>query len=150
MELTKEQTKLCNKKLEIKDILVKPGMGNKVYVSGTYIKNKLNEIFGVGGWGYTSELNSIYGPTDKSDKALLGYMARVTLTIGDLIISDVGTGEITFSKNDTFKIPKMDQIDKARKGSVTDGVKRCAVNLGSAFGLNIVKDAKDYGIIKNE
>ena len=38
--------------------------------------------------------------------------------------------------------------DKARKGAITDGLKRCAVNLGSAFGLNIVEDAEAYGLLK--
>ncbi len=72
-------------------------------------------------------------------------MAKVTLIVKDskgneLVLNDIGTGQL--SMND------YSNEDKARKGSITDGLKRCAVNLGATFGLHIVEDAKKHKVIK--
>ena len=141
MKLTQEQIKLCNKSLDKKDIhAIGTGSFKKVYVKGNYVKNKLNEVFGIGNWSYTYELSAMKSQNAKLNiTELVGYMAKVTLTIKqngeELVLNDIGTGQL--SKND------YGNEDKARKGAITDGLKRCAVNLGATFGLNIVEESEN-------
>ena len=112
LKVTQEEA--CNESLKKDDILI-IGQGNfqKVYVSGAYIRGKLNEIFGVGNWNDTDELTKIKGYDIKLDKEkLTGYMAKVTLNIYDsegniMTYQDIGTGEL---KNSYFM-----EEDKARK-----------------------------------
>ena len=135
--LTKEQNDKCNKAVPKEHIkTIGSGSFKKVYVSGHYVKHMLNEVFGVGMWSYTYTLNNIKIYDKVFDKEVKkGYLAHVELTIKDkdnneLILKDIGTGELSSTR--------FNEEDKAIKGAVSDGLKRCAVNIGEAFGLNIM------------
>lgn len=109
------------------------------YLSGAYVINRLNEVLGQGNWGYDIyELNNVFeGEIEQSNGTAYttSYIARVllTVTVGELktTFTDVGYGDGTDKKS------KGKAHELATKEAVTDGLKRCAKNLGISMGLGL-------------
>lgn len=115
------------------------GGGRKLaYLEGWYIINRLNEVFGPGNWAYMSQAQVVHEGkvTDRygKEKFTAHYTAFVRLTVtfpGGLQteFTDYGYGDGT----DTNSAGKCHEL--AVKEAVTDGIKRCAKNLGMSMGL---------------
>lgn len=115
------------------------------YLEGWYVIDRLNKVIGHGRWSNDVELTKLYEGTIKDkygkDVYTVHYMAKVTLYIKglsgepdgnrfyDTHYNDVGYGDGT-DKTNPGKAHEL-----AIKEAVTDGLKRCAKNLGMSMGL---------------
>lgn len=113
----------------------------------------LTKIFGFTGWDkQVTELVEVYRGVATTSKGkevpAITYRAQVRLTIKCLhgvpikTIEDVGTGT---SPN----LPKIgDAVDFAAKNAVSYAVKRCAKDLGDAFGLSLYNDGQRDALVR--
>lgn len=106
------------------------------YVSGYYVVKRLNEVLLPGNWSYGAEVSLISSgvlQTNRGDTHSTHYMAKVRLVavVGGkpTEFTDYGYGDGT-DKSNPGKSHEL-----AIKESVTDGLKRCAKNLGMSLGL---------------
>lgn len=103
------------------------------YVDGLYVKLTLNDIFGPHRWDYeivALERAASPAPTQ------CDYIAKVKLTVTwadgtKTSKEDVGYG------NTVVKDANRLTVELAVKEAVTDGLKRAAVSLGTAFGAGL-------------
>lgn len=115
------------------------GQGRKLdYVSSYYVISQLNRILGPNNWGYTSEVTKLHEGTieDRYGKPVhtVHYTAKVRLAVkfpdGETTeYGDYGYGD------GTDKVNPGKAHELAIKESITDGLKRCAKNLGNRIGL---------------
>lgn len=126
-----------NAKIPRDVISQREGGGRKLsYLEGWYVIDRLNEVLGIGNWEYDSSVYLIHaGQVDGRSGPVhsVHYKARVMLTaqIGDKRVNfvDYGYGD------GTDKVNPGKAHELAIKESVTDGIKRCAKNLGMSLGL---------------
>lgn len=114
------------------------GGGRKLsYLPGHYVIDRLNKVIGQGNWGYDSNINLLFSGViqDKygNDVNTVHYSGRVTLVVTidgrQVVFTDYGYGDGT-DKTNPGKAHEL-----AIKEAVTDGLKRCAKNLGMSMGL---------------
>jgi len=112
--------------------------GKYHYLEGWFVIDRLNQVLGQGNWNYEIvKLEKTYETQiEKNGKKgrALSYLATIklsgVLTEGrSFAFIDVGAG-----KGIDYGIGT-DADESAAKEAVTDGVKRCAKNLGMSFGL---------------
>ena len=119
------------------------GAGGKEYsyLETNEVINQHNRIFGHGNWYYRVKA----GPTlyqvehvDANTGAIRRgeyYAALVALYVFDReMFSDEGFGLVDQMKPGTSMHVVLENHEKARKGSVSDGLKRCSRGLGNQFG----------------
>jgi hypothetical protein len=130
---TEDQIKLLNTPPKPDEIEKKQGLS---YLKGQAAIVKANRIFGIGNWSYKQvgpiEITDTGVNNSKSNRIYL-VSATVELTV---------RGCETFVEQGDCEAQGMGapSISMARKGAVTDGVKRCLKNFGPAFGLNLYFD----------
>jgi hypothetical protein len=128
-----------------RDVISKREGGNGrslSYLEGHYVIDRLNKVLGQGNWSYdTEEMRLVHSGTiqDKygKDTHTVHYVSKIRLTVHSfqtpsgqpLSFSDFGYGDGSDKQN----IGKAHEL--AVKEAVTDGVKRCAKNLGMSMGL---------------
>jgi recombination DNA repair RAD52 pathway protein len=116
------------------------GGGRKLsYLSGWYVIDRLNKVLGIGNWAYTSDADLLH--TDTTNMTV-HYKAKVRLAVkfpnGETTeFSDYGYGD----GSDKYKIGKAHEL--AIKEAVTDGIKRCAKNLGMSLGLALYDKSQE-------
>lgn len=122
------------------------------YLSNFYVIKRLNETLGQGNWSYRiQELTKVFEGTlkDRFDKPVnhVSYTAQVELFFRGLptdgkydgiYFVDVGYGDGTDKANPG----KAHEL--AVKEAVTDGVKRCAKNLGMSLGLALYDKDQEF------
>ena len=121
-----------------------------------------NEIFGIGGWGYTVEELTFLGtePVSRNGRSgfRAGYRAVVKVTVHGrpgrhnqvpsvmptppTTFSDVGFGDAVDYSGSTISVQEL-----AMKEAVSDAVKRALKNLGDQFGLGLY-DAERRGDVE--
>lgn len=142
--LNQEQRKFLNSDLPASAVMSRQGKGGSEdlqYVSGFYVFDTLNEVFGPGSWGISSvELTKV--SEDKSEKGSprVAYLARVVLHIEGIEGNRETGGYFEWRSTDVGYGSGVDKDpgaahEKAAKEAVTDGVKRCARALGRRMGL---------------
>lgn len=107
------------------------GASKLSYLEGWYVIDRLNKTIGQGNWAYTADAQVAH--VDVENKSV-HYTAKVRLAVkfpsGETTeFSDYGYGD----GSDKYKIGKAHEL--AIKEAVTDGIKRCAKNLGMSLGL---------------
>ena len=115
-------------------VMTKPGSTGAAYLPGWYVIDHANRVFGHDGWSFrVLEIREVFsgrkGPAEGAN-VLGAYEALVEVTVQGVVRQDVGL--------DSFDDPPhavLAGIDKARKGCVTDGLKRCFRTFGMGFGL---------------
>lgn len=132
------------------------GFGGRTlsYLEGWYVIDRLNRVFGQGNWSYAADVSLIrfdelekdYG--QKKQKFFSAhYMAKVKLRVNienkegitlPVEFSDYGYGDGT----DRAIPGKAHEL--AIKESVTDGLKRCAKNLGMSMGLALYDKSQEF------
>lgn len=109
------------------------------YVTGRYVKEALNQFFGPLGWGY--EVIDQY--RDSTDERSARWFVHVRLSVtvdGNTTTRDglaVGHGLLEGRKGPVSPGRANEVWDFAAAEAVTDAIKRAAVSLGGAFGLNL-------------
>lgn len=116
------------------------------YVPGWYVIDRLNKIIGQGNWQYEAEdITRVYEGTTTNKRNQTGravaYTAKVRLTVefGEKIVSfvDIGAGKGTDFNSG------LEADESAVKEAVTDGLKRCAKNLGMSMGLALYDKSQE-------
>lgn len=136
--LSKETIDKLNKPLDRDRIKHRQGGGGMqlAYIPGHDAIDRANALFGFGSWGYdilNVELVSVPG----EDGSVVGgyYAARVRLTVQDCVpITEEGVCPIQSGRNPRAII---DAHDMARKGAVTDAMKRALRCFGDQFGNSL-------------
>jgi hypothetical protein len=149
--------------------LVDIGGGKKAaYLEGEYIRLVLNLLVGQGMWELKTKLDKheitnikkdIYeGRGDQRRKVREDDWVSISAIVHTSLViyardgsSDTRIYEAT-TVGDGMCDPKKgisDALDKAIKSAETDGLKRCAINLGKVFGLDINNKVKPSGMPKN-
>lgn len=153
MSKTIEQVRQeLNAKLSSEDVSEREGGNGRTlsYVSSYYVIDRLNQILGQGNWSYdTEEMRLVHSGAEEAygkTKFVAHYIAKVHLiaTIGDKVaqFSDYGYGDGT-DKGSAGKAHEL-----AAKEAATDGLKRCAKNLGMKLGLALYE--KEQSNVEDE
>lgn len=121
------------------------------YVSGFYIFDEMNRIFGPGKWGYhIGDLSLVVDEMRKNRKGqeqhTVQYLAQVTLNLGP-VASD---SEVTWDHTQAIRDVGfgsgfgLTAHEDAAKEAVTDAVKRCCRVLGRRLGLALYDKEQRY------
>lgn len=130
------------------------------YLDGKYVIQTLNRLFGYGNWGY--EATAITDMALDPDVLIpVAVSANVSLWVTfpggkTATFADTGFGENVkpsywddTQKKRIYKDRTWSGYEMARKGAVTDALKRAAANLGDQFGLSL-KGSDGDGVANNE
>lgn len=104
------------------------------YVTGRYVKAKLNELFGWDGWDFI--IINFKHATPEAPRAHCQGRLRVTVRGTHITRDGVAQGYGTI-KDDTSQDRINQVLDFADAEAITDCLKRCAVSLGEQLGLSL-------------
>lgn len=115
------------------------------YLETWYVIDRLNQVLGQGNWTYSSEVSCVRDgilKTQNGETNSVHYIARVRLVVNIGVntpnFTDYGYGDGT-DKNNPGKAHEL-----AVKEAVSDGLKRCAKNLGRSMGLALYDKTQEY------
>lgn len=113
------------------------------YISHQAIRVNLIRIFGYGNWSFNTFdptfLHEEQKPT-KAGRTNYHVIYRVTGKL-DVTFDDGRTATFTETAVDKAQHPELEQAhDNAVKGAASMALRRCAMNLGSPFGLGLYFD----------
>ena len=136
MTFTKEQTEQLNQPIDPKVVAFRQqGSMQLAYLESWYVINEANRIFGFDGWqSETVQLDCV-----QSDEFCVTYIAKVRVTIGDVIREGVGAGH---GKGKSVNLG--DKHESAVKEAESDARKRAFMQLGSQFGLSLYDRTKAW------
>jgi DNA repair and recombination protein RAD52 len=136
--LDKEITDLLDKPLDPNRVKHRAGGGGMslAYLKGHNVIDQANDIFGFGAWGYDILMVELVNISGDGGEVVGGYYAaRVRLTVAGCVpITEEGVCPIQEGRNPRAKI---DAHDMARKGAVTDAMKRAFRCYGDQFGNSL-------------
>ena len=142
MTFTKEQTEQLNQPIDPKVVAYRQqGSMQLAYLESWYVINEANRIFGFDGWqSETVQLDCV-----QSDEFCVTYIAKVRVTIGDVIREGVGAGH---GKGKSVNLG--DKHESAVKEAESDARKRAFMQLGSQFGLSLYDRTKAWKNLKKD
>lgn len=155
-KFTDEQTKLLQEDLKKSVTSQRKQSGTTLsYIEGHHAINEANRIFGFDGWSLHVDSLQVMGSDEitigmqKKPGHIVGVMATVTITVGDVSRTDVGYGT-------DRKTNKSEAFELAGKEAVTDAMKRALRTFGNQFGnalydkaqTNVVDDTKTKATTK--
>lgn len=154
MALTPEQRRLLGEPLDARAVAQRKQAGQTLsYLEGHFMIAQANRIFGFDGWGYTVDRVDM---TPMPDGRGVLYSAAVSVLVdGCGLRQDVGCAVIrntTVNENGAQRerdnVNNPDQHDLARKGAVTDALKRALRSYGDQFGNGLYdKDSTIHTVI---
>lgn len=118
------------------------------------VRRTLIRIFGFGGWDLTTKDLALvreieHPPAQEGGKPrwTVVYRAEVRLTIKNPDGS-VGAVYEDAASGDSQNQPSLgDAHDQAMKTALSQGLKRCAVNLGDQFGMSLYNDGRTKAVV---
>jgi len=136
MTFTKEQTEQLNQPIDPKVVAFRQqGNMQLAYLESWYVINEANRIFGFDGWqSETVQLDCV-----QSDDFCVTYIAKVRVTINDVIREGVGAGH---GKGKSVNLG--DKHESAVKEAESDARKRAFMQFGSQFGLSLYDRTKAW------
>ena len=136
MTFTKEQTEQLNQPIDPKVVAFRQqGNMQLAYLESWYVINEANRIFGFDGWSSeTIQLDCV-----QSDEFCVTYIAKVRVTVGDVIREGVGAGH---GKGE--KVNLGDKHESAVKEAESDARKRAFMQFGSQLGLSLYDRSKAW------
>ena len=136
MTFTKEQTEQLNQPINPKVVSYREkGNIQLAYLESWYVINEANRIFGFGGWSSeTIQLDCV-----QSDEFCVTYIAKVRVTVGDVIREGVGAGH---GKGERVNLG--DKHESAVKEAESDARKRAFMQFGSQLGLSLYDRSKAW------
>lgn len=127
MTFNEEQKKLLNQKIDKSNVKTRPGGGKDLsYVEGWHVIQEANRIFGFDGW--SSETIETFCVSN--DPEWVTYLARVRITVGNIIREGTGAGH---GRRGSLG----DKFESAVKEAETDARKRALMTFGDQFGLSL-------------
>ena len=142
MTFTKEQTEQLNQPINPKVVSYREkGNIQLAYLESWYVINEANRIFGFDGWSSeTIQLDCV-----QSDDFCVTYIAKVRVTVGDVIKEGVGAGH---GKGE--KVNLGDKHESAVKEAESDARKRALMQFGYQFGLSLYDPKKAWKNAKKD
>ena len=142
MTFTKEQTEQLNQPIDPKVVAFRQqGKMQLAYLESWYVINEANRIFGFDGWSSeTIQLDCV-----QSDEFCVTYIAKVRVTVGDVIKEGVGAGH---GKGE--KVNLGDKHESAVKEAESDARKRAFMQFGYQFGLSLYDSKKAWKNAKKD
>ena len=136
MTFTKEQTEQLNQPIDPKVVSYREkGNIQLAYLESWYVINEANRIFGFDGWSSeTIQLDCV-----QSDEFCVTYIAKVRVTVGDVIREGVGAGH---GKGERVNLG--DKHESAVKEAESDARKRAFMQFGSQLGLSLYDRTKAW------
>ena len=136
MTFTKEQTDQLNQPIDPKVVSSRQqGKMQLSYLESWYVINEANRIFGFDGWqSETVQLDCV-----QSDDFCVTYIAKVRVTINDVIREGVGAGH---GKGKSVNLG--DKHESAVKEAESDARKRAFMQFGNQFGLSLYDSKKAW------
>ena len=136
MTFTKEQTEQLNQPINPKVVSYREkGNIQLAYLESWYVINEANRIFGFDGWSSeTIQLDCV-----QSDDFCVTYIAKVRVTVGDVIKEGVGAGH---GKGERVNLG--DKHESAVKEAESDARKRAFMQFGSQLGLSLYDRSKAW------
>ena len=139
MTFTKEQTEQLNQPIDPKNVETRDGNRSGslqlAYVESWHVIKEANRIFGFDGWSSeTIQLDCV-----QSDDLCVTYIAKVRVTVGDVIREGVGAGH---GKGKSVNLG--DKHESAVKEAESDARKRAFMQFGSQFGLSLYDRTKAW------
>ena len=131
MQFSKEQVEKLNEPILGANVKEREaGWGGKdntlAYVEGYHVIAEANRIFGFGGW--SSE--TIETTCVQNEPKAVSYIAKVRITVGDVIREGTGAGHGNQSNHGN-------NHESAIKEAETDARKRAFMQFGNQFGLSL-------------
>ena len=131
MKFSKEQVELLNEPILAKNVKEREagwgGKDNKLaFVEGYHVIAEANRIFGFDGW--SSE--TIETTCVQNDPKAVSYIAKVRITVGNVIREGTGAGHGNQSNHGN-------NHESAIKEAETDARKRAFMQFGNQFGLSL-------------
>lgn len=115
------------------------GGGRKLdYLEGWYVIDRMNQIFGVGGWSYVTDEMRLVHQGEVDGKHVAHYVAKITVRAAGTAFSDFGYGDGT----DKYNPGKAHEL--AVKEAVTDAIKRACKNFGKSMGLALYDKTREF------
>lgn len=138
--MSEEIRKKLDEKIPRDVIAQREGGGRRKlsYLEGWYVINRLNEILGQGNWATLIDAPIAVANTEQDGRYVAAYMVKVRLEVKSLgtLFEDFGYGD--------GKDPHPGKAhESAIKEAVTDGIKRCAKNLGMSMGLALYDKSQE-------
>ena len=139
MTFTKEQTDQLNQPIDPKNVETRDGNRSGTlqlaYVESWHVIKDANRIFGFDGWSSeTIQLDCV-----QNDDVCVTYIAKVRVTVGDVIREGVGAGH---GKGERVNLG--DKHESAVKEAESDARKRALMQFGSQFGLSLYDRTKAW------
>ena len=110
------------------------------YVTGRYVKQMLNELFGPLGWSY-EVLESHRVDAESTQVARWYVHLQLSVTVGERTVRRdgiaIGHGLLEGRNGPVTPGRANEVLDFAAAEAVTDALKRAAVSLGQVFGLSL-------------
>ena len=142
MTFTKEQIEQLNQPIDPKVVSSRQqGKMQLSYLESWYVINEANRIFGFDGWqSETIQLDCV-----QSDDFCVTYIAKVRVTVGDVIREGVGAGH---GKGERVNLG--DKHESAVKEAESDARKRALMQFGNQFGLSLYDAKKTWKTAKKD
>ena len=136
MTFTNEQIEQLNQPIDPKVVSSRQqGKMQLSYLESWYVINEANRIFGFDGWqSETVQLDCV-----QSDDFCVTYIAKVKVTVGDVIKEGVGAGH---GKGERVNLG--DKHESAVKEAESDARKRAFMQFGNQFGLSLYDSKKAW------
>jgi len=142
MTFSKEQVDFLKQPIDPKVVSSREQKGMQLsYLESWYVINEANRIFGFDGWwSETVQLDCVH-----SDEFLVTYIAKVKVTVGNVIREGVGAGH---GRGQNVK--QGDKHESAVKEAESDARKRALMQFGSQFGLSLYDGKKKWKTAKRD
>ena len=143
MTFTQEQVEQLKQPIDLQNVAErKTGWDQKVpFVESWKAIDEANRIFGFDGWSSeTIQLDCV-----QSDEFCVTYIAKVRVTVGDVIKEGVGAGH---GKGE--KVNLGDKHESAVKEAESDARKRALMQFGYQFGLSLYDPKKAWKNAKKD
>ena len=117
----------------------KSGSFQLAYVESWHVIKEANRIFGFDGWSSeTIELKLVSESKDSYNNTIISYVAKVRVTVGDVVKEGIGSGHGRGKGIDGEK------HESAAKEAESDARKRALMQFGDQFGLSLYDKDKNW------
>ena len=142
MEFNDQQTQQLSQPINPDNVSFREGGGGQklAYVESWHVIQEANRIFGFGGWSSeTLEARLVSEGKDKNGNFIFSYIAKVRVTVGNVIREGYGSGH-----GRGGKMSDGEKHESAIKEAESDARKRALMQFGDQFGLSLYDKEQNW------
>ena len=142
MEFNEQQTQQLSQPINPDNVSFREGGGGQklAYVESWHVIQEANRIFGFGGWSSeTLEARLVSEGKDKNGNFIFSYIAKVRVTVGNVIREGYGSGH-----GRGGKMSDGEKHESAIKEAESDARKRALMQFGDQFGLSLYDKEQNW------